>query len=335
MIDRNYRVLFPRLVNESRYCLEKIAYRVKKTATLSLGPLGLFAGIRFITREKPRILMYHRFSESGAPGKVSADSFRSQIRYLKKHFNLVSMRDIGTQLESGGILPRQAVITIDDGYADFFEVALPILIEENAPATFFITTQFIDGKIWLWPDKLEYILVNSGIPHSQVQSHWKEWVDLLLDHNPSGRESRLAVLAKEYSVRVPDFPPKDYAPCTWQQLRELIVNGIEVGAHTQCHPRLTNLDDEGLAAETLDCKNVIEHELDYQVVSFCYPNGEPEDHDNRVEAAVKSAGYMTAVTAYHDGIRGGQFSLRRLSAGDSHYAFLKAVAGVPLIGHKG
>lgn len=42
----------------------------------------------------------------------------------------------------------------DDGYRDFYEVADPVLRRLGLAAMVFLTTDFVDGKDWLWFDKL-------------------------------------------------------------------------------------------------------------------------------------------------------------------------------------
>ncbi len=58
-------------------------------------------------------------------------------------------------------LKNAVVITVDDGYLDFYEIAFPALREAGLPATLFLTTRFVDGDIWLWPDQVRYILEHS------------------------------------------------------------------------------------------------------------------------------------------------------------------------------
>jgi peptidoglycan/xylan/chitin deacetylase (PgdA/CDA1 family) len=85
----------------------------------------------------------------------------------------------------------------------------------------------------------------------------------------------------------------DYAAATWDQLREMNQAGIEIGSHTVTHPILTNVDDEQLRYELVSSKSRLESELNSPVTLFCYPNG---TYDDRVEAAVRDAGYKLAVT---------------------------------------
>jgi hypothetical protein len=49
-------------------------------------------------------------------------------------------------------------ITVDDGYRDFYEVALPVLQKFRTPATIFIVAEFVDRRCWIWTDKIRYVL---------------------------------------------------------------------------------------------------------------------------------------------------------------------------------
>jgi peptidoglycan/xylan/chitin deacetylase (PgdA/CDA1 family) len=75
--------------------------------------------------------------------------------------------------------------------------------------------------------------------------------------------------------------------------RALAAAGHEIGAHTRTHPRLTAASDEDLAAEVKGSRTDLEELLGAPVPSFAYPKG---DHDGRVVAAVRDAGFSRAVT---------------------------------------
>lgn len=69
--------------------------------------------------------------------------------------------------------------------------------------------------------------------------------------------------------------------------------GMEVGAHSRTHPRLTKCTDEALQTELSGSKIDLEAMTHTPVTQFCYPYG---DYDERVANAVRSAGYSAATT---------------------------------------
>jgi peptidoglycan/xylan/chitin deacetylase (PgdA/CDA1 family) len=77
-------------------------------------------------------------------------------------------------------------------------------------------------------------------------------------------------------------------PMTWEELRRLADAGWEIGSHTRTHPHLTQLGDEGLAAELRGSREDCESRLGGSCASIAYPFG---DVDRRVVAAAASAGY--------------------------------------------
>lgn len=60
---------------------------------------------------------------------------------------------------------------------------------------------------------------------------------------------------------------------TWEQAREMQRAGIEFGAHTLTHPRLTSLSSEQIEAEMRDSQAVVQDMLSAPVRSFAYPFG--------------------------------------------------------------
>lgn len=80
---------------------------------------------------------------------------------------------------------------------------------------------------------------------------------------------------------------------TDEQIRAWHAAGMEVGAHTRTHPRLTKCTDEELQAELAGSKADLEALTGAPVTQFCYPYG---DLDARVASAVRSAGYSAATT---------------------------------------
>jgi peptidoglycan/xylan/chitin deacetylase (PgdA/CDA1 family) len=60
---------------------------------------------------------------------------------------------------------------------------------------------------------------------------------------------------------------------SWQEIREMQDAGMDIGAHTCTHPRLTQLPMERIAAEMLGSKTIIREMLGRPVACFAYPFG--------------------------------------------------------------
>jgi peptidoglycan/xylan/chitin deacetylase (PgdA/CDA1 family) len=84
---------------------------------------------------------------------------------------------------------------------------------------------------------------------------------------------------------------EELATMDWDMLRELVGRGIDVGSHTASHAHLTRLSDRDLNAELRVSRERIEAELDQPCRFLAYPYGE---HDGRVEAAARAAGFDAA-----------------------------------------
>lgn len=92
------------------------------------------------------VLYYHRVADDAAnQWTVSNAMFARQVRWLKAHFDLVSLEEAQRRIRGENY--RAAVsITFDDGYADNCDAALPLLIREKIPCTYFVSNrQVFDG----------------------------------------------------------------------------------------------------------------------------------------------------------------------------------------------
>ncbi len=97
-----------------------------------------------ISRGVP-VLMYHAFSagDEGERFVVSRRSFARQMRLLAAlRYRVIPLAQLASALREGRPLPRRsAVVTIDDGYRDNFEVAHPVLRRRGFPATVFLVSR--------------------------------------------------------------------------------------------------------------------------------------------------------------------------------------------------
>lgn len=86
------------------------------------------------------VLFYHRIADDRANScTTSFRAFRRQIRWLKERFEMISLEEAQKRIRSGDNTRPSVSITFDDGYAVNCDQAIPFLIEQGVPSTYFIT----------------------------------------------------------------------------------------------------------------------------------------------------------------------------------------------------
>lgn len=317
---------------------------MKKALLDLLHGSGAFNLFRFANRNRALILMYHRFSKQEDDAATSARAFNEHLRYLTTHYRMVTVSQIVEAIARGENLPPGlAAISIDDGYRDAYEIALPLLRHYRVPATLYVVTDFIDRKTWLWTDKVRYLTHHTDKQWLEVSpddsiyrfelSDWRSrqqaaaQVNALLKAQPdSVREEMLSRLAAALAVPMPVEPPEEFAPLNWDEVRELDAAGIEIGSHTVSHPILTRVDDCRLRAEIGESKSRLEAMLNRTVELFCYPNG---DYNPQVMREVERAGYRSAVTTdYGMNVQSqAPLLLQRIPAANDLARFVQSTSG--------
>jgi peptidoglycan/xylan/chitin deacetylase (PgdA/CDA1 family) len=316
---------------------------VRSAAAAVFHHAGGLAAVRWRHRQGLRILMYHRFADRAALAR--------QCALMRRHYRPVSMAAVSEWLHAGRSLPPYALaVTVDDGHGDFQEVGYPVFAEYGIPATVFLVTDFMDGKSWLWFDRILYAFERAKVSDASVRmpdgnllryklespasrrAAGQQTADLAAGLSPVDRRELVATLPGLLHAEMPEQAPPEHRPLSWDEVRLLAASGVEFGAHTKTHPILSELNDaEELREEIAGSQARIESELGRPVLHFCYPNGKMRDI-GRAAAAVRAAGMQTAVTAEPGLNRVDQdaFLLRRIGADPSHQEmyFARRLAGL-------
>lgn len=134
-------------------------------------PVGIYAD----GFQKVPILSYHRFGEEATPMTLPPALFRQQMQYLKEHdYRVVPLIDLVGFLRGQAPMPRRGVVlTADDGYRSFYEIAYPILREYGYPATLFVYTDYINrgGVRWEEIEEMRASGLISVQPHSKTHGN--------------------------------------------------------------------------------------------------------------------------------------------------------------------
>lgn len=104
------------------------------------------------------VLTYHHIGAGDDWLYVSEADFEQQLVYLRgQGYTPVSVAELAAGLAGKTKLPnRPIVLTFDDGYADNYRAALPILLRQGMRASFFVVTGKIGQTGYMsWPQAVE------------------------------------------------------------------------------------------------------------------------------------------------------------------------------------
>lgn len=270
-------------------------------------------------RGRLTILIYHRVlpqPDALFPGESDAENFEHQMGQLAGCFKIISLLDAVRGLREGKLPPRAACITFDDGYADNAEIALPILKKHDIPATFFVSTGFLDGGR-MWNDTvIELIrgapgdtldLAKIGLGQFEIGTlpQRRQAINNVLDalkYLPlESRRSRV----EEMCILIPVIP-SNHLMMTSDQVRLLHSAGMEIGGHTVNHPILSRLQNDAACTEIAHGKEILEGIIHAPVRLFAYPNGKPgRDYTTDHVRMVRKIGFDAAVSTAHGAARTG------------------------------
>ena len=251
--------------------------------------------------------------------------FRSQIAYLKNHYNLISPQELRSHILNKTMLPEKAcLLTFDDGYIDHYLTVFPILNASNIKALFFAPKSSLVNRVPLSVNKVQFILATSK--NSEDLADELDWMlaELKLEeeitqlrkiYHISDRfdtanvlyfkrllqhalpeKIRESLINSMFSKYVTD---NDQAFCdelylSMDQAKEMIANGMEFGGHGDKHLWHSKISDEQLHNEI----NGANHALDaigMQATNrfYSYPFG---DQDENTKSILMKNNYMAAFT---------------------------------------
>lgn len=266
------------------------------------------------------ILNYHRVNNPTALENnltVSIESFREQMQVLRDHFVPTRLKDLEDEgpafQKKNNNRKTRVVVTFDDGYADTFLNALPILEECNVPGTVFVTTNFIGTKKEFWWDELEELLV-SKVSESQMPSVLELVKDVVSVKKDLSRGELYLNLAAAMKAKgepiishvmsnlriIANSEPverDEHRAMTVEELRSLAKNPlIEIGAHTVSHPSLAGLDRQNQYQEMKQSKEWLEQTLGLKVNNIAYPFGQPQDFNHDTVSVAEELGFKLGLT---------------------------------------
>jgi peptidoglycan/xylan/chitin deacetylase (PgdA/CDA1 family) len=147
-------------------------------AIMAVSGIGaLYRNTRYF-QDGVRILTYHRISDRQLDTfTIRTDHFRMHMGYLADHHPVMKLSEVVAKLRCGlSPEPHTVALTFDDGYGELSGTVCEILGRHGLPATFFVTTGFIDhpelpgGPYMTWQDA-RYMAAQGHSIESHSVSH--------------------------------------------------------------------------------------------------------------------------------------------------------------------
>jgi peptidoglycan/xylan/chitin deacetylase (PgdA/CDA1 family) len=273
---------------------------------------------------EPLVLGYHRVVQDAAgDGSIPAmlvttAMLERQLEWVGLRYRYVSLDELAGHRRVGPPGPLAAV-TFDDGYADVYHHAFPLLRRMGIPAAVFVVTDLVGtsrlqthdrlflalSRLLARPDGADCVLwrlSGMGLEAPSLEEMSRagsaQLVALLgvlrLSLATSALQALSFTLAADAGVDEAAFP--ELLPLTWEQVAEMADGGVTIGSHARTHALLTQETRERMREELASSRQALEARLGRPVRHFAYPDGR---FDARVVDEVAAAGYAGAYTTCH------------------------------------
>src|SRR5246127_5427556 len=94
--------------------------------------------------------------------EVAPDFLRAMLAHLRSRgIEIITIDEVHQRLLERNFSRRFACFTLDDGYRDNRDFALPVMREFDAPLTVYVASDFADGSGRLWWVALEQVIAGA------------------------------------------------------------------------------------------------------------------------------------------------------------------------------
>ena len=244
--------------------------------------------------------------------EVAPEFLGRMLSHLRsRDIDIITMDEVYRRLVERQFSRRFACFTLDDGYRDNRDFALPVMREFDAPLTVFVTSDFAEGTGRLWWIALEMVVAkataieatigkvttrfDSSTPAAKQAAFGRlhEWLRALPSEHDIQRE--VSVLCARHGIDENSIS-RDLC-LSWDELKPFADDPlVTIGAHTVTHANLALQTEEIAIQEMATSRARIENALQRPVVDLAYPYGDRAAAAAREFALARRAGFKTAVT---------------------------------------
>ena len=244
--------------------------------------------------------------------EITPEFLRSMLSHLRTQgIDIVTMDEVHQRLTERHFARRFACFTLDDGYRDNRDFALPVLREFDAPCTVYVASDFAEGSGRLWWIALEMVIAKASRIDVEIggtavhldtttaaakQAAFDRlhvWLRGLPGEFDVQRE--MTALCKRHGIDEAAICPS--LCMSWDELKTFADDRlISIGAHTITHCNLAQQTEANATHEMATSRARIENAVQRPVLHLAYPYGDRIAAGAREFALAQAAGFKTAVT---------------------------------------
>ena len=289
---------------------------MRRLLILIWSAIGLFSYYRKRLKS-PIVLFWHGVTDN--PSKeVEGESFpvelfKKQMRYLKRHYEIISIDEYYKRYNNHSFTNREVVITFDDGYKNNLLVVAPILNEMNVPFTVFVSANNVElqKRFYVLVPRLVIVggqMTDISIPmlsYHKVCTCRRERI--LCAHEI---EYKIKYLSHSDAEKVADYLISVVGEEKYQSLCNKYRNGMlltwsdiitlqceydcTIGSHCMDHCICHKTQDQQIVQEQIrDSKKLIEARTGKECNYFAYPNGDYTEFSNSIVENLYRMGFST------------------------------------------
>ncbi len=255
-------------------------------------------------RKRPRLraVLYHHITARLSPlvdwlaVSTAPAVFEAHLRKLARDYEIVSLDAV----LSGNLPRRPLLLTFDDGYRSFIDVALPILRRLGLPSVLFVTGACLDPSAVPLDNLLSYLCATVGLsrvgtaldPAAGRPATFPQLLDMVASL-PYDRRLRVGgELAERFEVDQARLRAEEGIFLEPADLNGLTAEGCEVANHTRSHIFCRSLVDEASAHyELVEHARRLESLTGNPIRAFSFPYGRREDATPTVERVLRESGH--------------------------------------------
>jgi peptidoglycan/xylan/chitin deacetylase (PgdA/CDA1 family) len=244
--------------------------------------------------------------------EVAPEFLRAMLTHLRERgIDIIGIDEVYRRLNERDFSRRFACFTLDDGYRDNRDFALPLLREFDAPLAIYVTSDFAQGCGRLWWVALERVIAKA----TSIEARIGDVATRLDTSAPAAKQAAfdrlhdwLRGLPGEQDVQreidalcashgVDETAISRELCMSWDELKPFADDPlVTIGAHTITHCNLAKQREEIASHEMAIGRARIEGILQRPVVHLAYPYGDRIAAGAREFALARAAGFKTAVT---------------------------------------